>query len=253
MFKKLRNKFINLSVDSVMGRFFSDKSYKYDVIFFMTQFIKNNSIDGFFNYAHLKLISERYTVEKFTLNPDADGNGNFMAETLNLLEYAHIIRNNNYGVYEILEKDILDFISQSFENAYIFQYMIAYYTFVNDEIIESYSNYVNETLYPRKENILREIYDRLCEISPSIGEIGTEWSHLYTKYPIMVLGLANEDKSVSRTLKVKKNKNIDAFSLSANVDGTKTRAEFKKTNTYSKNFDLQYVKDFLNTILVRRG
>lgn len=252
MFNYLKNKFNCLSVDTPVGKFLSDKSFKYDVLHFMALYIKDHAIDGFFNYYSNKSSIEKYTVEKFTLNANADGNLNFMAETLSLLQYAKIIRDNDYGIFEIMSQKILDFICESMENSYIVQYMIAYYTFANDNLIDLYSLYVNTDSSLDKHSCLRAIYERLCEISPSIDELDTVWSKLYTKYPIMVLGLANEEFAISRELKIGK-KYIDAFSLSANVNGTKTKPQFRKHNDYSAKFDLEYVQQFLRPIIVKGG
>ena len=250
MFNYLKNKLNGLSVDTQVGKFLGDKSFKYDVLYYMSNYIKEHSIDGFFNYYSNKKSVEEYTVKKFTLDINADGNLNFMAETLTLLQYARIIRDNDYGIFEILLPKVLDFICDSMENAYIVQYFIAYYSFTNDNLIDLYSLYVNTDRETDKMTCLRAIYERLCEISPSIDELDTVWSKLYTKYPIMVLGLANEEPAISRELKISK-KRIDAFSLSANVNGTKTKPEFRKTNDYSAKFDLKYVQDFLRPIIVK--
>lgn len=252
MFNFLKSKFSQLTVDTTVGKFLSDKSFKYDVVLFMSRFIMENSEDGFFNYYHHKKQAEQYTVQKFNLDKNADGNINFMSETLNLLEYARVLRDNDFGVYEIINDKVLKFICESMENAYIFQYMVVYYTFANDGLIDLYTMYVNTDNSLIKANCLKNIYEHLCEISPSIDASGTAWSKLYTKYPMMVLGYANDEFIISRELKIK-TKKMDAFSLSANVNGTKTKPQFMKHNDYSADFDIDYVKAFLHPIIVKGG
>jgi len=248
MFDTLKNTFKNLKIDSHSGKFFADKSYKYDVFCYMVQYIVNNSNGGTFNYNYHRSNVERYTVEKFTLNPDSDGNLNFMNETLNLLEFAKLIKNNGF-VYEITSSNVLKFISQSMENAYIVQYMIAYYTFKNSDLLDDYTKYVKCSDISRKKLYLNALYLKICELSPSVEEEETVWAKLFTKYPVMILGYANNEYAVSRELNVTKKK-MNGFSLSANVNNPKTRPEFYKTNDYSENFDINYVRSFLKTILI---
>ena len=252
MISKLKAKFHDLSVDTTCGKFFNDKCYKYDVIYFMSIFIENHLEEDTFHEKALYSTIVSYTVEIFNLDPQADGNFNFMSETLNLLEYAKIICNLGYGFYRVLDKDLLHFICEKMENAYIFEYLVTYYTFSNDGLLGFYSLFVNSDKDYERKKMINQIYEKFTEISPSINanKKGV-WDKIYTKYPLMVLGLANDEYCIARTLNIT-NKKITAFSLSANVDGTKTKPEFKKHNEYSKNFDYEYVKDFLKSVLVKR-
>jgi hypothetical protein len=252
MFELIKKQLLTVTMDSKFGKFFADKSFKYDVLLFMARYIKNSQVDGFFNYNSSKKDIKNYTVDCYNLDKNASGTINFMSEVLNLFEFSKIIRNNDFGVYEILNVEILDFIAKSFENAYIFQYMLAYFTFSNDGLISDYELYVNENNLVLKQKILLEIYFKMCKLSPSIQASGTIWSKLYTKYPIIILGFANKDNFVSRELKISK-RIINSFTLSANVNGTKTKAQYSKINNYSNKFDVDYVREFLKIILLKVG
>ena len=95
------------------------------------------------------------------------------------------------------------------------------------------------------------IYNKIQLLSPSIEELNTPWSKNYTKFPIMVLGLLNDEKCISRTLKLRNGK-ITPAKLAANVPGTKTKEEFmKKNNDYINTFDILYVKEKLCNFIVR--
>jgi hypothetical protein len=71
-----------------------------------------------------------------------------------------------------------------------------------------------------------------------------------TKFPIMVLGLANNDNKVTRELNIKTEK-LTPDNLSANVEGT--RSATVKKNDYLRDFRLGYVRTFLEPILANEN
>ena len=250
MIKEMIDKFEKLTLDSKTGKFLADKSYKYDTIHFMVKFILEHCNDSFFNSDKYRDNVSEYTVQTFNLDPKSDGKLNMMNETLNLLVYSNVLIEIRSGLYEIVSFDILKYIVSSMENAYIYLYLITYYTFLNDNLLDLYHEYVNSDDKNIKESTLMRIYNKIQQLSPSIIELNTIWSKNYTKFPIMVLGLLNDEKCISRELKLK-NEKITPAKLSANVPGTKTKEEFKKNNDYINTFDISYVKDILCNFIVR--
>ena len=86
----------------------------------------------------------------------------------------------------------------------------------------------------------------MCQKSASIGDPNSVWASNVVKFSIMVLGLANNDYKVTRTLSIKDD-HIEPKDLSANIEGTKTSSV--KHNFYAANFRLDYVKSFLDQYL----
>lgn len=250
MIKEMNEKFENLSIDSEIGKFLADKSYKYDTIYFMVKFILDNSIDNFFNFNKCRNDIFNYIVKTFNLDPKSNGILNYMNETLNLLVYSNILFEIRSGIYEIIDFEILKYIETSIENSYIYLYIVTYYSFLNVGLLDLYHKYVNSSEKGIKESILLKIYNKTQLLSPSIKKLGSIWSKNYTKYAIMVLGLLNDEKCISRQLKLQKD-NITPTVLSANIPGTKTKDEFKKNNNYINAFDLSYVKEKLSNFVIR--
>ena len=86
----------DVSFGKTNGRMVSDKSYAYDTIFFIGNYIKNNlkiSSDGRKYYAKSsEQLHEvkRYTQAIFKLNPHSDGSQNYFMETINLFIFSNI-------------------------------------------------------------------------------------------------------------------------------------------------------------------
>lgn len=240
LLKKLEN------VSMSKGRFLADKSYKYDTIYFVTkylyEFINSDLID--LSLANQLIVINRI-VETFSLKQEeSDSNKNYLLETLGFLEYTGAIKKLNQTQYKINDIFQLDFITISCENAYIYQYLVAYKTFVNDKIWDLYLRYLYATDKSLKENLLLEIKEKICSLSSSIGDPNSIWALNVVKFVIMVLGLANSDNVVTRGLKIK-DEIIDPEKLSANVEGT--RSIKSKNNFYIQNFKLNYVKECLKS------
>ena len=227
------------------GRFFSDKSYKYDTIFFITkylyEYISGNKII-IDSTAQEKIIEK--LVKAFTLPADQiDSNKNYLLETLGFLCYTGALEKESSTEYKVCDISQLDFITVSIENAYIYQYLVAYKTFVNDNLWSLYLQYLNTKVKSEKEELLQQIKRLMCHLSPSIGDPNSVWASNMVKFPIMVLGLANADNVITRTLNVK-DEIIEPKELCANVEGT--RSSSVKDNFYLHDFRINYVKNFLS-------
>lgn len=236
------------------GRYLSDKSYKYDTIFFVSKYLydlleNKNTINistDMFNNLVSKIANE------FNLPENSyESNRNYILETLSYLEYALIIkkREQTQYTYDVLNLELLEFLTVSIENTYIFQYLVSYQTFVNDGLWNHYIDYLQLADKKTREIKLQLIKDIMCKKAVSIGDPDSVWASNVVKFSIMVLGLANGDKKVTRTLQIKED-NISPKDLSANVEGTRTTTA--KQNSYIRSFRLNYVKSFLDFTIAQK-
>ncbi|MBR0295365.1 MAG: AAA family ATPase [Bacilli bacterium] len=248
MIEKLLKK-IN-SVSMKKGRFFCDKNYKYDTIFFGCRYIldaigDSNQIDA--SASKKEQYTARFVADlKLKTNASsAAANRNYILETLSLLEYANAIKKVDSETYVVIDREIIEYISVSVENAYIFQYLLAYKTYKNDKLWNSYVDYANEHNLSKKSDKLNDLANTIKGMSDSVGSTDTVWANLFVKYQILILGLANKDNFVSRTLNIK-DKIIEPDDL-ANVEGT--RSTTVKNNFYIHEFRMSYVVNTLKKYL----
>lgn len=243
MITKLLKKLSSVSMKS--GRFFADKSYKYDTIFFGTKFLleaDNGSHIIDLNTSMADLINKY--VDVFNLEPQStDSNRNYVLETLAFLEYVGAIKKIAQKIYQIKDMEIMDYITVSIENAYILQYLTAYKTLLNDGVWNEYVEYANDHNIDTKAAKLIHLASTIKECAHSVGDNhDNAWANNYVKFQICVLALANRDNYISRTLNIS-DSIITPQQLSANVEGTRNVSE--KNNFYIHDFKLSYV---LNTL-----
>lgn len=248
MINKIISSISNVSM--TQGRYLSDKSYKYDTIFFVSRYlcdIANGTNEFEIDSATLVSLVDKIK-EDFNLPEGSfDSNRNYILETLGYLQYSNVIEKGEQNRYFIINKLALDFITVSIENAYIFQYLVSYKTFENDGILDLYKEYLKPRNKDEREQRLQEIKSIMCQKSASIGDPNSVWASNVVKFSIMVLGLANNDYKVTRTLSIKED-HIEPKDLSANIEGTRTSSV--KHNFYAANFRLDYVKSFLDQYLL---
>ena len=236
------------------GVVFTDKSYKFDTLFVATKFLYE-----YISGDILKLTKDNKTnitnkiIDLFKLNSQGDGSKNYLSETLCFYKNAKIIEEINdtksdVSEFKINDLFLLDFITVSIENSYIFQYLVVYQTFLNDGILNLYSKYCNCYEIEEKEKILDEISSLVQEKAKNVGDKNTKWAKNVVKFPLMILGLANDEKFVSRELNIE-DKNIIPENLSANAKGTKSNSE--KDNFYIHDFKINFVKEFLKELLLK--
>ena len=133
MISEILNITKNCSLSQTTGRFVSDKSYAYDAIYFMSKFIlETANAENIYDKTLQLQRSLEYTKDIFQLRDLASGAPNYMTETLNLLCFAGVISKQDQHNYKIVNRAILEYISEKIENAYIFVYLIVYQTFKND-------------------------------------------------------------------------------------------------------------------------
>ena len=247
MIKKLLNKLNSVSMKN--GRFFTDRNYNYDVLFFGVRFFLEAD-DGTHQIdlnSNLSTFIARY-VEVFNLNPDSvDSNRNYVTETVSFLQYIGAVKAIDQHLYQITDMEMLDYISVSIENAYIVQYLTAYKTYLNDNIWDKYVEYVQDHNLETKKEKLLHIADVIKNIAKSIEDNETGWADSVVRFQACVLGLANGDNYVPRTLNISNNV-VTPIDLSRNVPGTK--AARPKDNFYIHDFKMSYVINVLRPYLI---
>lgn len=254
MISEILNITKNCSLSQTTGRFVSDKSYAYDAIYFMSKFIlETANAENIYDKTLQLQRSLEYTKDIFQLRDLASGAPNYMTETLNLLCFAGVISKQDQHNYKIVNRAILEYISEKIENAYIFVYLIVYQTFKNDGISNLYADFVHAPTKEIKEQIVEAILEVFREKSISIIEPGSNWEKQLVKYALVILGFANDAALISRTLRVQMHegniKNVSIEDVSINIEGTRTGANSKKINDYIKTFAKGYVQKELQSFL----
>ncbi len=236
------------------GKFLSDKSYAYDTVFFISKFIKDYSEDGIFDYSKWKVALEDYIAEKWQLLDKNDGIINYYHETINLLEYSHVIEKDGKNV-KIIDPNIINFITKDnkMENAYIYIYLLCYFTVKNSGCLQSYIDFCNSNLDTEKQQHINEIYKCLCSVNSSVKDpnIHDQWAKQNTQYIMNVLNFINRQPWVTRDLTFNYGRVYNPEMISVNVKGTKTK--YPKKNDYLKEFDFTYVINNLKGFLIEKG
>lgn len=244
--KKMIKSFEKLSLSKENGRYLSDKAYGYDTIFFIAKFIQRNKIGNKFNKREQRQRAIEYIEDIFNLTQGTAGAVNYFIESLNLLEFADVIARVDNDNYIIINNEILNFICEYPENAYIFIYLLTYCTMKNDNILQLFKELYEEKNKNNRQKIVYNIYQAFNEKSISIQTEESNWSKQLVKYTNIILGFINEGIYFARTLNVNENKEITIYDISLNIEGTRTPTDLKKKNDYLNKFCIDYVKYMLS-------
>ncbi len=250
MINNIKTVLSDVSLSKDKGKYLADKSYGFDTIYFMSKFLLHNAQNRSFNKGELRSKAIKYTEDIFQLEHGTAGAVNYFYEAINLLTYSNVLTTSNDKDYFVSETDILKYISEQPENAYIFVYLVAYMTFKNDGLLPLYEKYVFESDIEKQHLIVLEIYKRFVEKSVSIIDSDSNWARQLVKYSFIVLGFANKQRVITRTLNVK-NKKVDINDISLNVKGTRTPIWLPKKNDYLQSFNSDYVCYCLHDSLFR--
>lgn len=236
------------------GKFLSDKSYAYDTVYFISKFIKDYSVDGIFDYAKWKTTLEDYIAEKWQLLDKNDGIMNYYHETISLLEYSHVVEKKGQ-IIKIIDHNIINFITKDnkMENAYIYIYLLCYFTIKNSGCLQSYKDFCSSESEIVKRHYINEIYECLCEANRSVKnpDIHDQWAKQNTQYIMNVLNFINKQPWITRDLTFNYSRMYNPEMVSVNVKGTKTR--YLKKNEYLNEFDFKYVINSLNDYIIEKG
>ena len=236
------------------GKFLSDKSYAYDTVYFISKFIKEYSVDNIFDYSNWKSTLEDYIAEKWQLLDKNDGILNYYHETISLLEYSHVVEKDGRTI-KIIDSDIINFITKDdkMENAYIYTYLLCYFTIKNSGCLESYKKFCEADTDTEKKQYIDEIYRSLCGLNGSVRNPDTheQWAKQNTQYIMNVMNFINKQPWVSREFTFNYKKLYNPSMISVNVRGAKTK--YDKKNDYLEEFDFDYVINNLNGYIIGKG
>ena len=250
MINNIKTVLSDVSLSKNRGKYLADKSYGFDTVYFISKFLLHNAQNRNFNKSELKSKAIQYIEDIFQLETGTAGAVNYYYETINLLTYANILTTSNDKDYFVSRTDILKYISEYPENAYIFVYLVAYMTLKNDGILPLYAMFSSEEDIEKQHTIVWQVYRKFTEKSVSIIDTGSNWAKQLVKYSFIVLGYANGQRVITRTLNVK-NKLVDINDIALNVEGTRTPVWLPKKNDYLQRFNTEYVRYHLRDSLFR--
>lgn len=222
------------------GCIFRDKSYAFDTIYFISKLILRNQANNIFYKKELCNLSVPYIEDIFQLQKGASGVKNYFLESIDFLEYSKVISRIDSKKYKIKDIDILNYLTTSLENTYIFMYLVAYKTFQNDGLDEIYIKYCNTNDDNEKIEFVNLLYEKYVDVCQSKIQAGSNWSKQLVKYPLTVLGFVNSQNHIARTLNTN-NKKLSIQDISLNVAGTKTPEDRPKKADYLDSFNYDYV------------
>lgn len=232
------------------GKFLSDKSCAYDTVYFISKFIKEYSIDGVFDVLKWKATLGDYIAEKWQLLDKNAGLFNYYSETVNLLEYSHIVKKEE-KILKIIDLNLMDFITKDdkMENSYIYLYLLCYFTIKNSGCFQSYIEFCKSAIEDEKKKYFMEIHDCLNKLNKSVKKEG-QWSNQNTTYVINILNFINKQPWVSREFTFNYDR-MNPSMISTNNNGTRTK--YPKKNDYLNKFDYEYVNEFLKDYIIEKG
>ncbi|MBP5256732.1 MAG: HNH endonuclease [Mycoplasma sp.] len=249
MIKKILNYIKDLSIKN--GFKFSDKTWKYDTIYFsvklFSQYIDNGEKDVINIDKNVKskiIVGFKELLQLKNTKKATNANNNYFNESLNFLISTNIFRKKDAKTLIVKNKEIFEYIGYSMETAYIFQYLCVYTVFKNDNLWNGYISYCRVNDFEKKTKIYKKIIENIksfLQINRGTGK----WALFVSKFFMMVLGLANGQNRIARTSNISDEK-ISPKDL-ANKAGTKT--ETIKFNDYSDTFNLEQVRSLLKDYL----
>lgn len=237
------------------GKFFADKSYAFDTLFFCSRFISRFRFGNLYYKLDNQDKSNMYIEDLFCLGHDSTQTQNYMTESVALLCFAKVLDplEGKQGVYSIIDDDILDFVSSSFENAYIFQYILAYQVFHNERLWELYMRFCKANTTKEKQeiyNIYRPLY---AEKDARVRDLKKGHAFFTPKFPMVIMNFINKQNMCTREANVK-DEIVKIGDISLNQEGKRAgnavNALLPKKNSYLDDFSLSYVVESLRPYLV---
>lgn len=245
----LISKLSGLTLSTDTGKFLADKSYGFDTMFFACRFIQRFRFGDVYKKLELQEKSNAYIKDLFCLRT-ASQIQNYFTEAVALLVFCGVLRKTSKrGVYEIIDDELLDFISSSFENAYIFQYMLCYCVFVHDGIWDKYKEFCKAQTLAHKQGIYLQIREIFIEKDNRVIDPTRKWANFVPKYPMVVLNYANHQNMISRTTIVQ-TRDVKIEDISLNTEGTRANMDLPKKNAYLHDFSDSYVTETLRPYLI---
>lgn len=246
--KMLMSKLNSLTLTTDNGKFLADKSYGFDTLFLGARFVNRFRFGEYFYKTDVREKAKKYYQDLFCLR-EASQVGNYLTETLALLVFAGVLKLEKRGTYKIVDDELLDFISSSFEHAYIFEYMLCYCVFKHDGLWHIYKEFCKANTLGKKQEIYYSYRNIYVQKDKRIKDPHKEWAKFTPKYPMVILNFANKQNMVTRSLKVKKQL-VTIMDIALNVKGTRANLNLPKKNAYLDDFSESYVLKTLQPYLV---
>lgn len=243
---KCRNLSLKDQVTSTDGRFLADKSYGFDTIFFVTRFIQRYRFGNIYRRDKTELENE-YIRDLFCLR-DAAQVKNYFTEGLALLRFVKAVKMISRDVYEIIDDDIMDIYSSSFENAYIFHYILCYCIFNSHGLWDYYKAFCTANSLSQKQSTYNQYVKAYDEQDARIIDPNKLWAIFTPKYPMVVLNYANRQNMVARTGKVSE-KTVTRTDIALNVQGNRANMDLPKKNSYLDDLSESYIIESIRPFL----
>lgn len=228
------------------GRFLADKSYAFDTMFFVARYIQYFRFGDLFSRDQREREDE-YIRDLFSLEAGKGQIKNYFTEALALLRFVKAVKYDGRN-YRITDDEILEILSSSFENAYIFLYLLTYSVFRDEGLWDIYNEFCAA---PDRES-KQEVYDRYRELyiakDKRVMDADKQWAKFTPKYPMVVLNYANRQNMVSRTGRVQA-EDVTREDISLNTEGTRNMYDFPKKNSYLEDLSDSYITETLRPYL----
>ena len=243
---KCRNLSLKAQISLTDGRFLADKSYGFDTMFFVSRFIQRYRFGNIYRRDKVELENE-YIRDLFCLR-DAAQVKNYFTEALALLRFVNAVRKINNDVYEIIDDEILEIYSSSFENAYIFQYLLCYSIFKKHGLWDYYTAFCDADTLSKKQSAYNRYVEYYDTQDARISDPSKLWAIFTPKYPMVVLNYANRQNMVARTGNVKGD-TVDRTDIALNVQGNRANMDLPKKNAYLDDMSESYIIESIRPFL----
>lgn len=228
------------------GRFLADKSYGFDTMFFVSRYIQRFRFGNTYRRDNVERENE-YIRDLFCLR-DAAQVKNYFTEGLALLRFVKAVKKVNDKLYEIIDDDIMEIYSSSFENAYIFQYLLCYSVFKYHNLWDYYEKFCSATTLSQKQIIYNDYMSLYDTMDARVKDPNKNWGLFTPKYPMVVLNYANRENMVARTGNVS-DRIVTRNDIALNVQGNRANMELPKKNSYldclSESYIIESIRPFL--------
>lgn len=238
------------------GKFFADKCYAFDTIFFCSRFISRFRFGDKYYKLDKNEKSNKYIQDLFCLEKDSSQIQNYMTESVALLCFAKVLEpvRGKRGVYQIIDDEILDFISSSFENSYIFQYLLAYQVFHKEGLWNLYVQFCKAKTTSQKQAIYDKYRPLYAKKDARVKDQSKGHAFFTPKFPMVVMNYINQQNMCTRLAKVK-DEIVQIGDISLNQEGRRAgnvaNTLLPKKNSYLKDFSQSYVVESLRPFLLK--
>ena len=246
---KCQNLSLADQVSRTDGRFLADKSYGFDTMFFVTRYIQRFRFGNTFRRDNVDQENE-YIMDLFCLREAAQVK-NYFTEALALLRFLKAVVKVSNEEYEIIDEEILEIYSSSFENAYIFHYLLCYSIFQQHGLWEHYERFCNANTLYNKQNVYDGYVIKYDECDARVKDPTKLWGIFTPKYPMVVLNYANRQNMVARTGKVSKHL-VTREDIALNVQGNRANMDLPKKNAYLDDLSESYIIETIRPYLTAK-